>query len=351
MMRVMPRQTLSVDQRYESLPSPFRNGGRCVTADPETLMKQGTEFFGSGNHCNRRVRIEPQAAMKVVSTGKLQILCFKSTPCITREEGDGDSSTLAMPYAGGIHRFKDGIKNEEIAPGDIHINPRNGGSVTVRYFTGLIARLEHRRLYRTLRAISGGDSTVLLGESLVIRGKESATQPGTSRKVWSLIKYIDEVLGEDSYLPAVLGLDEQVYRSLALALLETFVTNEKIKRRWSTDGNTWGSGLDELVDYIRMNAYLDLTLTDLEEQSHYSGRHLQNLFREKFDCTPMQFVRRQRLSMAMEKLQTAEGKVTVTSVARDCGYRHTSNFSTDFHREFGVKPSTVLRSSGGGLYV
>jgi AraC-like DNA-binding protein len=110
----------------------------------------------------------------------------------------------------------------------------------------------------------------------------------------------------------------------------------------------WTHSLDDLVDYIRQNAHLNLTLTDLEEQSHYSGRHLQDLFREKFDCTPMQFVRRQRLSAAMERLQTADENETVTNVARDFGYAYSSNFTTDFHREFGVTPSIVLRSTRGG---
>ncbi|MFM7548589.1 MAG: helix-turn-helix domain-containing protein [Cyanobacteriota bacterium] len=33
---------------------------------------------------------------------------------------------------------------------------------------------------------------------------------------------------------------------------------------------------------------------------------------------------------------------TVTRIARDCGYRSTSQFSSDFHREFGQLPSHIL---------
>ena len=79
------------------------------------------------------------------------------------------------------------------------------------------------------------------------------------------------------------------------------------------------------MDYIRANAHRGITLTDLEERSHYSARRLQALFREKFDCTPMQFVRRERLTTAMQKLQTADWNETVTSIARDCGYGFVSN--------------------------
>lgn len=146
-------------------------------------------------------------------------------------------------------------------------------------------------------------------------------------------------------MPAALGLDDQLYRLLSLVFLESTGKIESAYRRWDGLAGKSRVILDDLVDYICANAHLNLTLTDLEKQSHYTARHLQNLFREKFDCTPMQFVRRQRLSMAMEKLKEAHGNETVTSIARDCGYRHTSNFTADFQKEFGFNPSAVLRSS------
>lgn len=59
----------------------------------------------------------------------------------------------------------------------------------------------------------------------------------------------------------------------------------------------------------------------------------------------MQFVRRQRLEEAMEQLLAAGDGATVTRIARDCGYRSTSQFSSDFHREFGQLPSHILRRS------
>ncbi|MFM7548588.1 MAG: helix-turn-helix domain-containing protein [Cyanobacteriota bacterium] len=55
------------------------------------------------------------------------------------------------------------------------------------------------------------------------------------------------------------------------------------------------------MDDIISHRCSSITLTNLEEQSHYSARHLQSLFRKKFGCTPIQFVRRQRLEEAMEQ--------------------------------------------------
>jgi len=140
-----------------------------------------------------------------------------------------------------------------------------------------------------------------------------------------------------------MGLSEQFYRALTIAILESRGEIENILKNQARRVNDRSETLDTLADYIRGNIRQNLTLTDLEEQSHYSARHLQNLFREKFNCKPMQFVRRQRLSSAMEKLQEGSWDDSVTSIARDCRYRFTSNFSSDFHREFGVAPSVVLK--------
>ena len=163
--------------------------------------------------------------------------------------------------------------------------------------------------------------------------------------LWSLFSFVDQLLSESEYLTAGLALDEQIYRMLALSLLRIEGKLESIQNYQKEPTNNWTNRLDELVDYIRHNAHKNLTLTDLEEQSNYSGRHLQNIFKDKFECSPMDFVRRQRLFAAMEKLQTANLGETVTTIARDIGYRYTPNFTRDFQREFGVKPSAVLRST------
>ena len=99
------------------------------------------------------------------------------------------------------------------------------------------------------------------------------------------------------------------------------------------------------MDSIRADPNRTYTLTELEQRSHYSARQLQNLFQAKFHCTPMQFVRRQRLAAAMELLQTAGPDATVISISRACGYRSASHFAADFQRQFGHQPSAVLQAS------
>lgn len=167
----------------------------------------------------------------------------------------------------------------------------------------------------------------------------------TAKTTIQVFRYVDLLLRESRSIGKAMALEEQIYRLVALMIDQAAGAHEKTQRRWKYASTQWTSSPNELVDFIRVNAHSNLTLTDLEEKSHYSARHLQKLFREKFSRTPMQFVRRQRLTAAMERLQVSSWDDSVTSIARDCRYRFISNFSHDFHREFGVAPSIVLRAS------
>ena len=344
----MQRRAVINDRRFESLRPPFRNTGGLIVADPETVMRQGAEFFGSGTHGNRGDKIIPQAEMSSINLGKTQILAVRSTPCRSRQEGDGSVFTLAMPCDGESVRFKQGRTQEIIKPGDIHMTPRTENLLEIGYFSGLIVPIHNARIRRVMAAMGGHSFLGNINYSFVLRGESGGGSAGFFGRFWSFIGYIDGLLGESGHLPLAMGLGEQMYRLVAIALFEQSGVLESLQSCWCSKSNDWHNQLDELVDYIKENAHLGLTLTDLEEQSHYSTRHLQSLFRQKFDCAPMQFVRRQRLTSAMEKLQTADYDATVTSIGRDCGYRFTSNFTADFHRQFGVTPSTVLRASRGG---
>jgi AraC-like DNA-binding protein len=49
----------------------------------------------------------------------------------------------------------------------------------------------------------------------------------------------------------------------------------------------------------------------------------------------------------MEHLQQEGPAASIQAVALACGYRQTSQFSTDFKRRFGLSPSQVKRASLG----
>ncbi len=333
-------------ERLLSLPFPLRHSRNIYSLDPTSLFTEGKDFFGDGSHKNKK-GVSPHADVSIVDIGALRVLATRTTPCISTEQGEG-FSTFSMSYAGDVHQYRDGRTIQTIEPGDTHLSPRSGGVADLGHFSGIICQIDHKRLRRTINTVSGKEQEINLAEPRVFKGSSAGKESTAARHLWSYLSYVDQVLTESNDLAAGLGLDDQIYRLLALSLIQATGDLERVKQRWRSANRTWNNALDELVDYIRANAHLNLTLTDLEEQSHFSGRRLQYLFKERFECTPMQFVRRERLSTAMERLQTASPHTTVTQIARECGYRFTSNFTTDFQREFGITPSVVLRTSQRG---
>ncbi|MFM7466124.1 MAG: helix-turn-helix transcriptional regulator [Cyanobium sp.] len=86
-----------------------------------------------------------------------------------------------------------------------------------------------------------------------------------------------------------------------------------------------------------------MRLSDLEAQSHYSRRALQYAFRERLNTTPKQWIREQRLTLALNALQREGQRPSIRAVALRCGYLSVSQFSHEFKVRFGVPPSQVRR--------
>lgn len=342
----MAERTAPLDPRYASLRSPLTSAGTFVEADRETLLREENGCL-QGKFFRRRGKVHYQRGLQVLRAGSLTLIAGRTTPVLSSNRSAHFSCFFAMPFIGGFVT-RDGALCDEVGPGDLYLNQNYYGTSTIGYLSSLFVALDPRRLERTLGSISGGESLASIGTSLVVK---AARRPGGSvgaGRLWTFISFLDRLYGEDPAIPSCLGVDEQFYRLLALALLEACGRSDHLSHHWSAAAGGWTNPLDDLVDWIRANAHASITLTDLEERSHYSARRLQTLFREKFGCTPMQFVRRQRLDLALQKLHAAGWDDSITSIARACGYRHLANFSSDFQRQFGLAPSALLRAAREG---
>ena len=329
------------DNTLASLPIPLPSVGIhfATTADElATLAEHALETEKSwGIHCKSKEIITEFAVTRV---GGIEVTTGRTKP-VALQYRNGERITIEMCY-GGQSRFNEGITKIQTYTGEILAFPNSGGILCGGHHAGISFCLEKARLRRTAQAIYGKNLALDLNTpQAIVQSKHQKGQVG-AELLFSLFKMIDEAIAENHMISEEMNLDDQLYRAYAIILARgsgKANTTEQEKR------SLHRAAFDDLVDYIRTNAALNLTLTDLEEKSHYSARQLQNLFRQKFDCTPMQFVRRQKLSTAMGQLQDGSLDESVTSIARKCGYRFTSNFSSDFHREYGVAPSAVLRAS------
>jgi transcriptional regulator GlxA family with amidase domain len=75
-----------------------------------------------------------------------------------------------------------------------------------------------------------------------------------------------------------------------------------------------------------------------------SVRGLQMAFRKTLDMTPLDYLRRVRLSEAHRELQAATpDATTVTDVSRRWGFTNSSRFAHAYREEFGESPRQTLQ--------
>jgi AraC-like DNA-binding protein len=171
----------------------------------------------------------------------------------------------------------------------------------------------------------------------------STEDPGQSMQVSlrQVLAMANDLLSFSQSLLDRMHLEDQIYRLVA-AMLIPELRQESPHNRLRQRHDHCRENFDELIDYILANLGEPLNLTDLENYSHYSRRTLQYAFRERFGCTPCQWIRKQRLEMAHHRLKNPQPRDSISEIARACGYRSMSRFSLDFQQHYHIKPSHLL---------
>ena len=88
-----------------------------------------------------------------------------------------------------------------------------------------------------------------------------------------------------------------------------------------------------------------ITITQIAAEVDCSIRSLQLGFKLQFQCTPNQFLMRQRLNHAHFLLQTSPPETLIQSIAFDSGFSHLGRFSIAYRSVFGCSPSETLSGS------
>lgn len=139
-----------------------------------------------------------------------------------------------------------------------------------------------------------------------------------------------------------LGVDDLFYRAvITMTFPELFLDLSALQE---IDKKYVSSRKLELVcDYVVANLEKTLDLTSLEEISGMSARALQYAFRERFNVTPTQWIREQRLDRARTMLQWSHNEDSIVAVAMSLGFSNHSIFSQYYKARFGELPSETKR--------
>ncbi|UFU08291.1 AraC family transcriptional regulator [Ruania halotolerans] len=96
--------------------------------------------------------------------------------------------------------------------------------------------------------------------------------------------------------------------------------------------------------YLYDNLDRPISVRDIANVVHLSERHTERLFTGATGESLIAGLRRRRMERAGNLL--LESELTVTAVARQCGYSEVRPFSTAFRRHFGQTPSEFRRLGG-----
>lgn len=104
--------------------------------------------------------------------------------------------------------------------------------------------------------------------------------------------------------------------------------------------------LDDLRQFILEQPWLPHSIQSLALQSGLGESALRKKFQLKFGQSIMAWVRQARLQLAQRYLEQGESVEKVASLA---GYRHASNFSSAYKKQFGINPSRRQAPWGPGV--
>lgn len=203
--------------------------------------------------------------------------------------------------------------------------------------------LDRQRLSATARMMLGVDAEAPLpGWNL----DDLRPVPARAGVVDGLATLIGIAIQADRYRsqPRVLeasGLEDQCYRQTVFLLMP-----EPFQRKSTIPAVVAAStaGLDRLCEWLRAN--LSSTLTDMERFSGMAARTLQVSFLKRFDLTPMEWLREQRLVAARRMLEHAhdiDPTKAVDEAAVACGFGTAANLRKRYRARFGESPRETLR--------
>lgn len=92
-----------------------------------------------------------------------------------------------------------------------------------------------------------------------------------------------------------------------------------------------------VIEFIRANLALDIGVLDMARVAGVSPFHFSRGFRRATGLTPYAFLIQRRIERAKELL--LERRMSISDVARACGFATHSQFSTMFKRVTGISPS------------
>ncbi|MEM7661737.1 MAG: helix-turn-helix domain-containing protein [Pseudomonadota bacterium] len=129
-------------------------------------------------------------------------------------------------------------------------------------------------------------------------------------------------------------------RGLSLAFLAAAVALYRIHETEKPHSNhRLETCISDLRNRLLLEPFKLPDLSELAKNSGFSERRVRSAFYGRYGITVGNFLRIQRLERALDMLES--GHLSLASIAHECGYSNTANFSNAFKKRFGLTPGSV----------
>lgn len=120
----------------------------------------------------------------------------------------------------------------------------------------------------------------------------------------------------------------------ASSMLQTLISvSKRNEDRWLSMEHT---RLYPVLQYIQKNLARELTIDSLARISGLSPSRFHTLFNQDFSCSPMQYVKTQRLEVAARLMVTGDHKLAM--IAEQTGFNDAFHLSHAFKKQFEISP-------------
>lgn len=139
--------------------------------------------------------------------------------------------------------------------------------------------------------------------------------------------------------------EKDVIASLALKELLIRLTQTQARKLLQNTYKQLASSnrLGHVVDYIKNNIRENLTLENLSAQACMSKAHFSRSFKNELGLSPMEFILKERLSLARNFLRSANYQIQ--EVCYMSGFNNVTYFIRAFKAEFGATPKVFQQTT------
>ena len=160
---------------------------------------------------------------------------------------------------------------------------------------------------------------------------DASASSQTEATAWLGNKIYQEFRRMDS--ASGLAIEGLIFEILAEAARSRISTGEKKSPRW----------LKQVRDFLHANFTESIILEDVARIADVHPVHLARVFRRKYNCTIGEYVRRQRIEFASQRVSASTD--SLTEIALAAGFTDQSHFARTFKNHLGVTPGEYRKIS------